>query len=39
MEFDIGKQFQVNLIKKNSDPRYIAKIQAKYPNYTPVYEA
>jgi hypothetical protein len=39
MEFDIGKQFQVNLIKKNSDPRYIAKIQAKYPNYIPVYEA
>jgi hypothetical protein len=39
MEFDIGKQFQVNLIKKNSDPKYIAKIQAKYPNYTPVYEA
>jgi len=39
MEFDISKQFQVNLVKKNSDPRYIAKIQAKYPNYTPVYEA
>jgi hypothetical protein len=39
MEFDIGKQFQVNLIKKNSDSKYIAKIQAKYPNYTPVYEA
>jgi hypothetical protein len=39
MEFDISKQFQVNLVKKSSDPRYINKVHAKYPNYTPVYEA
>jgi len=39
MEFDISKQFKVHLIKKNDDPKYIAKIQSKYPEFTPVYES
>ena len=39
MEFDISKQFKVHLIKKNDDPQYIKKIQAKYPEFTPVYES
>jgi hypothetical protein len=39
LEFDISKQFQVHLIKKGDDPKYIAKVQAKYPDYTPIYEA
>ena len=39
IEFDISKQFKVHLIKKSDDPRYISKVQQKYPKFTPVYEA
>jgi hypothetical protein len=39
IEFDISKQFKVHLIKKTDDPQYIKKIQAKYPDFTPVYES
>ena len=38
LEFDISKQFKVHLVKKSDDPKYIAKIQSKYPEYTVVYE-
>ena len=39
IEFDISKQFKVHLVKKSDDPRYIAKIQIKYPNFTVIYES
>lgn len=38
MEFDISRQFNVHLVRASDDPRYIAKVQAKYPNFTAVYE-
>lgn len=39
LEFDISKQFKVHLVKKSDDPKYIAKIQRKYPEYTVIYES
>jgi hypothetical protein len=39
VEFDISKEFKVHLVRKGDDPKYIAKIQAKYPDFTTVYES
>ena len=39
VEFDISKQFKVHLVRKTDDPKYIAKVKAKYPNFTTVYES
>ena len=39
IEFDISKQFKVHLVRKTDDPKYIAKIKAKYPDFTTVYES
>lgn len=38
-EFNISKQFKIHLVKKSDDPKYIAKVQSKYPEYTVVYES
>jgi hypothetical protein len=39
VEFDISKEFKVHLIRKNDDPKYIAKIKAKYPEFTHIHES
>lgn len=36
-EFNLGKQYKMNMVKKNFDPKYIAKIRAKFPDFTEVY--
>lgn len=38
LEFEISKKFKVHLISKTDSAKYIAKVQAKYPNFTAVYE-
>lgn len=39
IEFDISRQFKVHLIRASDDPRYIAKVQAKYPEFIAISES
>lgn len=37
-EFDLSRKYHMNMIKKDFDPKYISKIQQKFPNFTQVFE-
>lgn len=37
-EFQLSREYKMNMIKKKFDPKYIAKIREKFPDFTEVYE-